>query len=101
QETLHFKFAISINDKFNPARNMKEFQEYAISNPYYQVQNLNQFTNTLKYFVMHPLNRTVENRQFFELKKDGLIFSSLTESKDGSGWLIRIYNPNKISYSGN
>lgn len=101
QETLHFKFAISINGKFNPARNMKEFQEYAISNPYYQVQNLNQFTNILKYFVMHPLNKTVENRPFFELKKDGLIFSSLTESKDRSGWLIRIYNPNKISYSGN
>jgi mannosylglycerate hydrolase len=29
-----------------------------------------------------------------------LTFSSLTESKDGSGWLIRIYNPNKISCSG-
>lgn len=100
QEELHFKFALSWDEMFDPAQIMKQFQTYAVTNPYYQVQGINQFTNTLKYFVMHPLNNQLQNKPFLEIKNDQLIFSSLTEAKDGAGWLLRIYNPNKFTIQG-
>lgn len=96
KEQLHFKFAIELNQSFNPAQNMKQFQTYAVSNTYYQVQDLNQFTNTLKYFVMHDLDEKVQAVPFLEIENYNLVFSSLTESEDESGWLLRIYNPNKF-----
>lgn len=101
KEQLHFKFAIGFDEKFNPVQAMETFQTYATSNPYYQVQTLNQFTNTLKYFVMHELDDQIESHPFFEIMTDNLIFSSLTESEDKSGWLVRIYNPNKFICDGN
>ncbi|GEO57781.1 glycoside hydrolase family 38 C-terminal domain-containing protein [Companilactobacillus bobalius] len=100
QEELHFKFAVSWDEIFEPAQIMKQFQIYAITNPYYQVQGINQFTNTLKYFVMHPLNKQLQSKPFLEIKNDQLIFSSLTESKDNAGWLLRVYNPNKFKIQG-
>lgn len=100
KEQLHFKFAIELNQEFDPAQIMKQFQKYAISNPYYQIQDLNQFTNTLKYFVMHDLDKKVQSVPFLEINSDNLVFSSLTESKDESGWLLRIYNPNKFIFDG-
>ncbi|ETY72881.1 alpha-mannosidase [Lactiplantibacillus fabifermentans T30PCM01] len=100
QETLHLKFALDIATTFEPAKTMKDFMTYAISQPFYQVQKLNLFTNTLRYFVMHPTQQTVTTQPFFELTNDQLVFSSLTESQDGSGWLVRIYNPNKQACSG-
>jgi hypothetical protein len=100
QEELHFKFAVSWDEIFEPAQIMRQFQTYAISNPYYQVQGINQFTNTLKYFVMHPLNKQLQSKPFLEIKNGQLIFSSLTESKDNAGWLVRVYNPNKFKIQG-
>lgn len=100
KERLHFKFAISLDNQFSPAQIMRDFQKYAISNPFYQQQELNQFTNTLKYFVIHPLPKLIEPKPFFIFNNQDLIFSSLTESSDEAGWLIRIYNPNKKICSG-
>ncbi|APX71413.1 alpha-mannosidase [Companilactobacillus allii] len=100
-EKLHFKFALQLNDRFMPAEMMKNFQIYAISQPFYQEQNLNLFTNTLKYFVMQPLDKQIESNPFLEIKNKNLIFSSLTESQDESGWLLRVYNPSKHSCGGN
>lgn len=101
QQQLHFKFAIQFEEEFSPAKIMRDFQVYGISNPYYQEQTINQFTNTLKYFVMHPLEKEITSRPFVELKTNELVFSSLTESEDESGWLIRVYNPNKFICDGN
>ena len=49
---------------------------------------------------MHPLNEQVENKPFFEISNHNLVFSSLTESEDQAGWLIRVYNPNKFALDG-
>lgn len=100
KEELHFKFAISLDNQFIPGQIMRDFQKYAISNPFYQQQDLNQFTNTLKYFVIHPLPDSIESKPFFTFNNQDLVFSSLTESSDRAGWLVRIYNPNKKGCSG-
>jgi len=99
-QPLHFKFALQLDRTFNPAKVMHDFQVYAISQPFYQEQQLNLFTNTLKYFVMHPLQQTITSQPLLDLTNSNLVFSSLTESQDASGWLLRIYNPHKQVCSG-
>lgn len=99
-QQLHFKFAIDLDNSFDPARIMRKFQNYAVSVPFYQKQELNQFTNTLKYFVMHPLSNSISSQPFLKITNDELVFSSLTESEDTAGWLIRVYNPNKVACKG-
>lgn len=94
-QDLHFKWSVLIEDDFDPAQVMKEFQVYSISNPYYQAQNLNQFTNTLKYFVMHPLKEKVKSTDFFELANNQITFSSVTKGIDENAILIRVFNPSK------
>lgn len=101
QTELRFKFALQLDRDFNPARLMKDFQQYAISQPYYQNQNLNLFTTTLQYFVMQPLPQAPQSQPLVKLTNPNLVFSSFTESQDQSGWLIRVYNPSKQTCSGN
>lgn len=100
QSELRFKFALQLDREFNPARLMKNFQQYAISQPYYQNQNLNLFTTTLQYFVMQPLPQAPQSQPLVKLTNPNLVFSSFTESQDQSGWLIRVYNPSKQTCSG-
>ena len=95
QQKLHFKFALLLGTAFNPADTMRAFQHYAISQPYYQNQQINLFTTTLKYFVMQPLSKLVSSQPLITLTTKNLVFSSLTESRDRSGWLLRVYNPSK------
>lgn len=56
-----FKFAIRFDKEYNSNIIKREYQKYAVSTLDYQIQELNRFTNTLKYFVMHPL-KTKLNR---------------------------------------
>lgn len=100
QQKLHFKFALLLGTTFNPADTMRAFQHYAISQPYYQNQQINLFTTTLKYFVMQPLPKPVSSQPLIALTTESLVFSSLTESRDASGWLLRVYNPSKQACTG-
>ena len=95
QQKLHFKFALQLGSTFNPADTMRAFQHYAISQPYYQNQQIDLFTTTLKYFVMQPLPYAVSSQPLVTMMNTSLVFSSLTESQDASGWLLRVYNPSK------
>ncbi len=52
---LKFKFAINFDKELDITKIKNIFENYSISNPYYQIQEINRFTNTLKYFVSHPL----------------------------------------------
>ncbi|GAA0068600.1 mannosylglycerate hydrolase [Clostridium sardiniense] len=52
---LKFKFAINFDKELDITKIKNIFENYSISSPYYQIQEINRFTNTLKYFVSHPL----------------------------------------------
>ncbi|MGG7078264.1 glycoside hydrolase family 38 C-terminal domain-containing protein [Clostridium sardiniense] len=52
---LKFKFAINFDKELDITKIKNIFENYSISTPYYQIQEINRFTNTLKYFVSHPL----------------------------------------------
>lgn len=100
QSELHFKLALQIETQFNAASTMRDFQIYATNIESYQIQTLNQFTNTLKYFVMHPTIEPVRSVPSFEMLSTQLVYSSVTKAKDESGWLYRIYNPQAYKVSG-
>ena len=51
---MKFKFAI-LSNKIDLTVVNKIWKNYSITIPDYQIQEINRFTNTLKYFVMHPL----------------------------------------------
>ncbi|GGP11202.1 glycoside hydrolase family 38 C-terminal domain-containing protein [Oceanobacillus neutriphilus] len=95
QKKLKFKFSFVVGDTFSEAAAFTYYQNYAVSVPYYQHQSLNQFTTTLKYFVMQPLSETVPNSisLFDAAKVKDVVFSSFHKSRDGKGFVIRYFNP--------
>lgn len=94
QGKLHFDCALLVEETFNPAHCQKVWQHYAVEVLDYQNQSLNQFTNTLKYFVMHPLNNTVpDNDTGLVLSVEKLVLSAVKLADNGNGMVIRLYNP--------
>ncbi len=93
QEVLHVKVAIQLDEQYHPAQLMKGFEEYAISTQYYQIQDLNRFTTTLKYFVSNPLPFKIEQPESLNLHYENIVFSSLRSNENLSGLEIRFYNP--------
>ncbi|UJF16609.1 alpha-mannosidase [Jeotgalibaca sp. MA1X17-3] len=95
QKKLSFKFSLVIGNTFSKSDSFKYYQSYAVSLPYYQQQTLNQFTTTLKYFVMQPLREQVPNH--FSLldatQVHDVVFSSFNKSRDGKGFIARYFNP--------
>lgn len=92
-QKLTFKFALQFETTYNPAQLMKNYLDYALSVPYYQVQELNRFTTALKYFVSHPLEQKIVPQPAISLKTNTLVFSSLRKSTTAEGYDIRLYNP--------
>ncbi|MGL4570655.1 MAG: glycoside hydrolase family 38 C-terminal domain-containing protein [Clostridium sp.] len=90
---LKFKFAINLDNTFDSAKVNDMFTKYAVTVPYYQIQELNRFTTTLKYFVSHPLEKEIE---LFENlincdHLEGICVTSINASDDKS-YTIRLLN---------
>ncbi|MDX8336119.1 glycoside hydrolase family 38 N-terminal domain-containing protein [Candidatus Cetobacterium colombiensis] len=97
---MTFKFAIRFDKQFDARLIKEEYQKYSTSLPYYQVQNLNLFTNTLKYFVMHPLKeklKSFENLIDFSVSK--LSLSSIFPV-DEKSYGLRVVNLNSEEVDG-
>lgn len=93
QKKMTFKFALQIDHNYQPAQLAKDYLAYAISSPYYQIQELNRFTTTLKYFVSNPLKNKVREQAGITFDSSKLIFSALVKTQDGPGFDFRVYNP--------
>ncbi|MGL4108394.1 glycoside hydrolase family 38 C-terminal domain-containing protein [Clostridium sp. LP20] len=92
---LKFKFAIKLDDKIEESYINALWKKYAISIPNYQVQEINRFTNTLKYFVMHPLRDSVNPVKNI-INLDGLnkIVATSIIPIDKNSYSIRLLNYN-------
>lgn len=93
-QKMTFKFAVQLAPVYDPAAISRTYLEYALSCPYYQIQELNRFTTTLKYFVSNPLENQVEEQPMIQLESKQLVFSSLRKSTSLAGFDLRVYNPN-------
>jgi mannosylglycerate hydrolase len=99
-EKLTFKFAINMDQDYKPAQINKEYLDYALSLPFYQIQNLNLFTTTLKYFVSNSLKEKISFPKNIRLQAPDLVFSSLRKNKLYGGWDLRVYNPSYETVKG-
>ncbi|MCF1684758.1 alpha-mannosidase [Tetragenococcus halophilus] len=93
QKKLTFKFSIQFEDHFSAAKLSRDYLDYALALPYYQIQDLNLFTTTLKYFVSNPLEEKVNYRSPFTLNTNTLVYSSFRKSISDNGYELRLYNP--------
>ena len=93
EKTLRFKFSIQLTDHYEPSQLMKDFQQNVVTLPFYQIQEMNRFTTTLKYFVSNPLLHNVVEKEILTLHTKQLNFSSIRQSRDDKGIEIRVYNP--------
>ena len=90
---MTFKFSIQFDDRYEPAKLSKNYLDYALSLPFYQIQEINRFTTTLKYFVSNRLTNFKELDIGLKLSSDTLVFSSLRKSTEQAGFDLRLYNP--------
>lgn len=90
---MTFKFALQLEQTYCPAKLAKDYLNYALSCPFYQLQEMNRFTSTLKYFVSNPLPEKLVQKEQLTLVSEKLVFSSLAKSKAGAGFELRVFNP--------
>ena len=89
---MTFKFAIRFDKKYNGNKIREEYQKYSISTLNYQIQEINRFTTTLKYFVMHPLKEKLTTfTQLINLSESKLALSSIVPI-DRESYLLRLVN---------
>ncbi|SFP86634.1 glycoside hydrolase family 38 C-terminal domain-containing protein [Enterovibrio norvegicus] len=92
----HITLGLHIDPSFSPATAVQQWQTWSVKTPYYQAQTLNQFTNTLKYFVMHQLDNAVkDNDSLFTLDAPHLVCSSV--QFDNNALYVRLFNPSEYS----
>lgn len=86
------KLGVCIDRTFCPAKITQTWQAWGVNLPYYQAQSLNQFTNTLQYFVMHPLQSAVSDAfNLIKLDAPHLICSAIEYNNDAL--FVRLFNP--------
>ncbi|WP_269748138.1 glycoside hydrolase family 38 N-terminal domain-containing protein [Enterovibrio coralii] len=90
------KLALLLDEKFDAAAINHASQCWSIEQPYYQAQSLNQFTNTLKYFVMHPLADAIgDETSLLTLNAPLLVCTSV--QYDDDALYVRVYNPSEYA----
>lgn len=90
---LHFSFAISYDTTYDALQIQKNWLFYATDVLYYQMQEINRFVNTQKYFVTHPYREKLKHMQSF-LNLDDLkdaVFSSIAPISD-KAFALRMFN---------
>ncbi|CAM3680798.1 Mannosylglycerate hydrolase [Vibrio aerogenes CECT 7868] len=96
-QRMSFRSGLIVNRQFNPAEIMQQWQRFAVPALSYQQQELNRFTNTMKYFGVNPLEQPVPALlSLLHVDAPGLVCSALKRAEpdgDGEGVVIRLYNP--------
>lgn len=94
--TLEMEFSLMIAEEFDPVKIQKEYQQYSVASPYYQVQLLNRFTNPIQYFQSNKIDQLNSPKEILNLDNSNLVFSALELSRDGHRINIRLYNPSLV-----
>ncbi|MGN5139636.1 glycoside hydrolase family 38 C-terminal domain-containing protein [Aeromonas sp. 164P] len=90
---LRCELALLLEQRFDAANVQRIWQNYAVDPLYYQEQELNLFTNTMRYFVTHPVAENTMPVDGFEVMAEQLVLSAIKPSECGNGVTIRLYNP--------
>ncbi|MGX6961411.1 glycoside hydrolase family 38 C-terminal domain-containing protein [Vagococcus xieshaowenii] len=90
---LVMEVALVIEENYQPASIQKNYQMYSVETPYYQLQEINRFTNPIKYFQSNKVDHLEALTNYLDLATSSLVFSSLELSRDGEWLEIRLNNP--------
>ncbi len=94
RQTMNFTFALCFRKEYNAMEVQKTWLRYANAVLFYQLQEMNRFVNTQKYFVTHPYPTVVKPPQASILdmdESDCLQFSSLYPLDEAHA-ALRVYN---------
>ncbi|CAG8999645.1 MAG: Mannosylglycerate hydrolase [Candidatus Celerinatantimonas neptuna] len=93
-QPLSFKIGLDLSPTFDPAQLMQSWQRFAVKPLTYQCQQLNRFTNSMRYFNINPLDHTLPLADsFFNLQAPKLVCSAVKCSEAQNGVIVRLYNP--------
>lgn len=86
---------------------MRQWQRFAVPALSYQQQELNRFTNTMKYFGVNPLDNLLPaSLGLLDIDAPALVCSAVKRAEPdagGDGVVIRLFNPSShpIGHGGN
>jgi mannosylglycerate hydrolase len=100
-QPLSFRAGMMLSSSFNPAEIMQQWQQFAVPALSYQQQELNRFTNTMKYFGVNPLDKPLPAlMSLLHINAPGLVCSAVKRAEvesGGDGVVIRLFNPSAHS----
>ncbi|SIO93308.1 glycoside hydrolase family 38 C-terminal domain-containing protein [Vibrio spartinae] len=95
-EPLTFDIAISLDDQYSAARNMRNWQQLAVPVQSYQQQEVNRFTNTMKYFGINSVACERESMtSLLTINAPDLVYSALKQAQGSEDLILRLYNPSE------
>lgn len=96
QGKMTFKGGIVVGKEFDSSQLQRMHNLLSVNDLYYQNQKLDKFTMRVQYF---PINKNVMKLNHYSLvnvESDKLVKSSFTSTPDGTGLVVRLYNPTKV-----
>ena len=91
--TRHMRGGICLDATFDPVELQRRVQALAIGSLGYQNQTIDRFTTSLQYFPINANQTPLRHHSAIELIGSDLVVSSVSATSDGTGYLVRLYNP--------
>lgn len=93
QGWMHFELGWKSYDAYDANKVMNDYVKYATDMMYYQNQRLDKTVFPISYFPINPWETEIP-REFnmLMLETDKASFGTLVKSKNGEGYILRIYN---------
>lgn len=92
-----FKGGICLDPTFSPAVLQARHHQLAQGSLYFQQQTLDRFTSPIQYFPINENPQALAHHPLLDLHGPGVVVSSLTATQDGTGLVLRLYNPTKTT----
>ncbi|QVI34511.1 alpha-mannosidase [Lacticaseibacillus chiayiensis] len=96
--TRHMRGGICLDATFDSAELQRRAQALAIGSLGYQNQTLDRFTTPLQYFPINANQTPLAHHSAIALNDTKLVVSSVSATADGTGYLVRLYNPSEQMY---
>lgn len=95
--TRQMQGGICLDADFVPAELQRRVQSLAIGSLGYQTQTLDRFTTPLQYFPINTNQTNLVHQSPVQLVSRDLVVSSVSETPDHAGYLVRVYNPTDVT----
>ncbi|HIY91783.1 glycoside hydrolase family 38 C-terminal domain-containing protein [Companilactobacillus sp. HBUAS56275] len=95
QGDMVFEGGILISKKFDPSKLQRAHNLLSVDDLFYQNQDIDKFTMRVQYFGINKNIEPLIHKPLVNIKADDLVKSTFTSTPDGTGLVVRLYNPSK------